>query len=244
MRNIALTIDVEQDVPPYLGTWRGVEDGLPTLLELLSKHDIRATFFITGQAAERFPKLVKEISRAHEVACHGYRHERIDKLSAEEQLRTIDLATKALVSITGLKVLGFRAPNFKPNVHTFEALERLGYAYDASSASYKIGPNASHFKLVEIPNTLPSSFLRLPPSFSTRVLHFCLAALPLTVLDFHVWEVVEIRGVRFDCRFATGEVALHRLDSVLSHLLSKGAKFVLMQEVAGLIRDSVFPRVI
>ncbi|MDI6819561.1 MAG: polysaccharide deacetylase family protein [Candidatus Hodarchaeaceae archaeon] len=243
MRNIALTIDVEQDVPPSLGTWRGVENGLPTLLELLSKHDIRATFFITGQVAERFPKLVKEISRRHEVACHGYRHERIDKLGAREQLRIIDLATKTLVNTTGLKVLGFRAPNFKPNVHTFEALERLGYVYDASNASYKIGPNANRFKLAEIPNTLPSSFLRLPPSLSTRVLHLCLVALPLTVLDFHVWEVVEIKGVRFDCRFATGEVALHRLDSVLSYLLNKGAKFMQMQEVAGLIRASVFPSV-
>lgn len=243
MRNIALAIDVEQDVPPYLGTWRGVKNGLPTLLELLSKHDIRATFFITGQAAERFPKLVKKISRGHEVACHGYRHERIDKLSAEEQLRTIDLATKTLVNTTGSKVLGFRAPNFKPNIHTFEALERLGYVYDASNASYKIGPNTSRFKLVEIPNTLPSSFLRLPPCFSARVLHLCLVALPLTVLDFHVWEVVEIKGVRFDCRFATGEVALHRLDGVLSHLLDKGAKFMQMQEAAGLIRASVFPGV-
>jgi len=243
MRNIALTIDVEQDAPPYLNTWRGVEEGLPALLELLSKHDIRATFFVTGQTAERFPKLVKEISRMHEVACHGYEHERIYKLSAREQLRRIDLATKTLANTTGLKVLGFRAPNFKPNIHTFAALERLGYVYDASNASYKIGPNASRFKLVEIPNTLPSSFLRLPPSFSTRILHLCLIALPLTVLDFHVWEVVGITGVRFDCRFATGEIALRRLDSVLLHLLNKGGKFVLMREVAGLTHASVCPEV-
>jgi hypothetical protein len=72
----------------------------------------------------------------------------------------------------------------------------------------------------------------LPPLFSKRVLRLCLAALPLTVLDFHVWEVVKMTGVRFDCRFATGETALHRLDQVLHYLLSKGAKFMLMREVA------------
>jgi hypothetical protein len=39
-------------------------------------------------------------------------------------------------------------------------------------------------------------------------------------------------GVRFDCRFATGETALHRLDQVLCYLLARGAKFVLMRELA------------
>ena len=39
MRNVVLSIDVEQDVPPSLNTWRGVEEGLPSLLDLLSKHE-------------------------------------------------------------------------------------------------------------------------------------------------------------------------------------------------------------
>jgi hypothetical protein len=61
-----------------------------------------------------------------------------------------------------------------------------------------------------------------------------LAALPLTVLNFHVWEVIKLTGVKFDCRFATGEVALHRLDSVLNYLLTKKTKFIMMLEAAGL----------
>jgi len=231
MRNVALTIDVEQDAPPQLDTWRGMEEGLPILLNLLSKHKIHATFFVTGQVAKKFPNLVKKISQEHEVGCHGYEHERFDKLDAQEQFRRIELATKVLNKVTGQRVLGFRAPNFRPSPHTFAALKQMEYLYDASNACYRIGPDPGRYGLVEIPNTWPSSFLRLPPIFSKRVLRLCLAALPLTVLDFHVWEVVKMTGVRFDCRFATGETALHRLDQVMHYLLSKGVKFVLMREV-------------
>jgi peptidoglycan/xylan/chitin deacetylase (PgdA/CDA1 family) len=232
MREVALTIDVEQDVPPYLTTWRGIEDGLPKLLDLLSKHDVRATFFVTGQAAEKFPDLVKKISQEHEVGCHGFEHERFDKIDAPEQFRRIEQATKVLNEVIGQRILGFRAPNFRPSSHTFAALKQIGYLYDASNALYRNGPDPARHGLVEIQNTWPSSFLRLPSILSKQALRLCLAALPLTVLDFHVWEVVKMTGVRFDCRFATGETALHRLDQVLGYLVAKGVKFVLMQELA------------
>ena len=232
MRNVAITIDVEQDVPPFLDTWRGMEEGTPALLKLLSKHGVRATFFVTGRAAELYPELVKQISRGHEVACHGYEHERFDRMNFEEQLRRIELATKILTRVVGRRPPGFRAPNFKPNEHTFAALEQAGYIYDASIASYKFEKKPEKSKLIEIPNTWPSSLLRIPPALSARVLRLSLAALPVTVLDFHVWEVVKMSGVRFDCRFATGETALRRLDNVLSYLGARKAKFVLMRDVA------------
>ena len=234
MRNVILSIDVEQDVPPFLNTWRGVKEGLPLLLDLLSKHGVPATFFVTGQAAEKFSKLIRKVSREHEVGCHGYEHERFDKISAKKQLRRIELATKILTKVTGQRILGFRAPNFRPSTNTFAALKQVGYLYDASNACYRVGPDPTPFGLVEICNTWPSSFLRLPPGFSTRVLRLCLGTLPLTVLDYHPWELVKVTGVRFDCRFATGEVALQRLDKVLSYLRSKKVKFKLMKEIASL----------
>ena len=232
MADIAFTVDVEHDVPSTLSTWRGLEEGLPLLLDLLSKYEIPATFFVTGQAAERFPELIREISLNHEVGCHGYEHERFDKISAKEQLRRIGLATKILTEVTGQRVLGFRAPNFRPGTHTLPALKRLGYLYDASNACYRIGPDPARFGLVEIRNTWPSSLLRLPPGISTRILRLCLAALPLTVLDYHPWEFVKVTGVKFDCRFATGEAARRRLDRVFEYLISKGVKFRLMREIA------------
>jgi len=232
MAQVALTIDVEQDAAPFLNTWRGVERGLPLMLEVLAKYDVPATFFVTGLAAERFPKFIAEISRKYEVSCHGYEHERFDKLAVDEQRKRIQKATEILQKITGAKPLGFRAPNFKFTVQTLTILEEIGYVYDASKASYKRAPRQNCSSLAEIPNTLPSTLLHLPFWFSRQVLNLCLCFLPLVVLDYHPWEVIEISNVRFDLRFATGDKALNRLDRTISYLHTTGARFVTLKEVA------------
>jgi peptidoglycan/xylan/chitin deacetylase (PgdA/CDA1 family) len=232
MLQVALTIDVEQDAAPFLNTWQGVEKGLPLMLEVLAKHDVPATFFVTGLAAERFPKLIAEISQRYEVSCHGYEHERFDKLDVDEQRKRIRKATEILQKITGTKPLGFRAPNFKFTVQTLAILEEIGYVYDASKASYKWAPRQSYSTLVEIPNTLPSTLLHLPFWLSRQVISLCLCFLPLVVLDYHPWEVVEISNVRFDLRFATGDKALNRLDRTIGYLHNTRARFVTLKEVA------------
>jgi peptidoglycan/xylan/chitin deacetylase (PgdA/CDA1 family) len=232
MSQVALTVDVEQDAPPFLNTWQGIEKGLPLMLEVLAKHDVPATFFITGLAAERYPKLITEVSQKYEVSCHGYEHERFDMLAVEEQRKRIQKATEILQKITGTKPLGFRAPNFKLNGQTLALLEQIGYIYDASKVSYKRALKKNSFSLVEIPNTLPSSFLRLPIWLSQQVLSLCLCFLPLVVLDYHPWELVRMSHIRFDMRFATGEKALNRLDRTVSYLHARGTRFVTLKEVA------------
>ncbi len=232
MTQVALTIDVEQDAPPFLNTWQGVEKGLPLMLEVLAKHDVPATFFITGLAAERFPGLIAEISQRHEISCHGYEHERFDMLAVEEQRKRIQKATQILQEVTGTKPLGFRAPNFKLTVQTLAILEQIGYIYDASEVSYKRAPKKNRSSLVEIPNTLPSSFLRLPSWLSRRGLSLCLCFLPLVVLDYHPWELVKMSNVRFDMRFATGDKALNMLDRAISYLHARGTRFITLKEVA------------
>ena len=52
MKNITITIDVEEDCPPMLTSTRGMEEGLPKLLDLFKKEGIKATFFVTGMMAE------------------------------------------------------------------------------------------------------------------------------------------------------------------------------------------------
>jgi peptidoglycan/xylan/chitin deacetylase (PgdA/CDA1 family) len=232
MTQVALTVDVEQDAPPFLNTWQGIERGLPLMLQVLAKHDVPATFFITGLAAERFPKLIAEVSQKYEVSCHGYEHERFDMLAVEEQRKRIQKATEILQKITGTKPLGFRAPNFKLTLQTLAILEEIGYIYDASKASYKRASKKNNSSLVEIPNTLPSCFLRLPIWLSRQVLSLCLRFLPLVVLDYHPWELVEMSNVRFDMRFGTGDKAVNMLDKTISYLHTIGARFVTLKEVA------------
>jgi peptidoglycan-N-acetylglucosamine deacetylase len=235
---VAFTVDVEQDAPPFLSTWHGVEAGLPSLLELLSKHGVPATFFVTGQTAERYPGLIADISSGHEVSCHGYEHERFDRLVIEEQRRRIDTATELLKAVTGRRPPGFRAPNFRLTWQTLAILEQSGYTYDASRARYKRFPAQRDSSLTVIPNTLPSSVLRLPTWLSRQILRACLRLLPLVVLDYHPWELVEMSDVRFDLRHGTGKKALGRLDKTLSYLLSRETEFVTLEQVARRLETS------
>jgi peptidoglycan/xylan/chitin deacetylase (PgdA/CDA1 family) len=141
MGEVAFTVDVERDVPTTSTTWRGVTQGLPRLLDLLSKHKVPVTFFVTGRVAEIFPESIKEISRDYEVGCHGYEHETFSTMGREEQANRIGLATNILRQVTGQKIYGFRAPSFKPSKTTFEILKSMGYLYDASNTHYIDGPS-------------------------------------------------------------------------------------------------------
>src|SRR5579871_5347277 len=72
---VAFTVDLEPDCPPFLKGFRGVEHGLPRLLDLLASLDVPATFFTTGEVALQYPEAVERIASAgHEVGCHGMTH--------------------------------------------------------------------------------------------------------------------------------------------------------------------------
>ncbi|SPD74993.1 Polysaccharide deactylase family protein, PEP-CTERM locus subfamily [uncultured Desulfobacterium sp.] len=96
----------------------------------------RATFFILGWIAERYPKLVKEIHRrGHEIASHGYGHQLISSQTPKEFQHDIQRAKKILEDLTGEEVIGYRAPTYSVTKETLWALSILaeeGYKYDSS----------------------------------------------------------------------------------------------------------------
>ena len=74
----------------------------PTLLELLDREGVRATFFFTGQAVERHPELVAETARrGHEVESHGYSHHPLTDLDALELGEEISRPARAIARVTG-----------------------------------------------------------------------------------------------------------------------------------------------
>jgi len=106
------------------------------ILELFAQEGVRATFFVLGWVAERFPRLVKEIALAgHEIASHGYHHQLLYTLTPA-QFREDARTSKALLEqASGSPVLGFRAPSYSIVESSLWALDILieeGYAYDAS----------------------------------------------------------------------------------------------------------------
>jgi len=112
-----------------------IEKTTKILLDLFEKHDVKATFFVVGYIAEKFPNLIKEIyEKGHEIASHSYSHPDLRKISKDEFESDFIKSIKAIEKITNEKVLGFRAPFFsisKKNFWVFDIL-RKHIQYDSS----------------------------------------------------------------------------------------------------------------
>ena len=115
-----------------------LKDGMPILLELYKKYNVKSTFFFTGYIAEKFPEIVKMIMLDdHEVGCHGYTHfseTAFDVLNLNEQIQHLKKGKSILEDISGKEVISFRAPALRVNEFTVKALESTGFKIDSSVA--------------------------------------------------------------------------------------------------------------
>jgi polysaccharide deacetylase family protein (PEP-CTERM system associated) len=158
----ALSIDVEDyfhvsAFEPHLHreTWERlpcrVERNVERVLTLLAGAGVRATFFVLGWVAERYPRLVNTIAEAgHEVASHGHDHRRAVDQSPAAFLEDIRRAKSVLEDITGQAVKGYRAPSFSfgaRNPWAFDCVLEAGYRY--SSSVYPV--RHDHYGMPEAP---------------------------------------------------------------------------------------------
>jgi peptidoglycan-N-acetylglucosamine deacetylase len=113
-----------------------VERYTDQILETLQTGGVRATFFMLGWVADRYPRITRQIADGgHEIACHSYWHKRVDQMTPNEfrddTRRTLDI----LEQQTGGPILGYRAPSFSitPGAEwALDVLRELGFTYDAS----------------------------------------------------------------------------------------------------------------
>lgn len=237
MQLVSLGVDVEPDCPPYLATqYRGMESGLPKLLDLFDDAGVGVTCFCTGEVAERFPHRIRDIvARGHELACHGHTHRRFDRMDEREASEELRRSTEVLRAF-GVPVTSFRAPNLQlPNAY-LPLLEETGFAVDSSQGKHKLAyyRGAGRTALRRFPASTTSSVLRLPAWFRDRFLASLAAP---TVLFVHPWEFVDLtrERLRLDCRFRTGEPALRDLRAVIALFQERGARFVRMNELPSLV---------
>ena len=112
-----------------------VNDAL-TLLKLLELNNVKATWFVLGWVADKYPELVQEIfSSGHEIACHSFYHRRVDQLSKDEFKRDTEKAISAIIKAIGNPPFGYRAPSWSinnKNSWAFEMLADFGFLYDSS----------------------------------------------------------------------------------------------------------------
>jgi polysaccharide deacetylase family protein (PEP-CTERM system associated) len=239
----ALTIDVEDyfqvsAFAPYIArsTWEEqpcrVERNIDRILELLEEQDVHATFFTLGWIAERYPEMVRRIvAKGHELASHGYEHERAGTLQAATFFADVVLAKAVLEDIAGTVVCGYRAPSFSIGEHnrwTYDCLAKAGYRY--SSSVYPIrhdhygSPNGARFAhmahsdVLEVPIATARVFRTNLPAGGGgyfRLLPYCLSRWLLrrvnerdaesAIFYFHPWEIdpgqPRIDGVDVKTRF-------------------------------------------
>ncbi len=195
-----------------------VERDTRKILEILDWRHTKATFFVLGWVAEKFPRLVKMIhSRGHEIACHSYTHRLVYEMTPEEFHHDTLTAKKILEDIVGEPVLGYRAPSFSiiPSSHwAYPILMDLGFKYSSSSHPIRHdnygNPNGltqphvvsyQEKKLFEIPistfqmagQNIPFSgggYLRLIPyGLISRAIRSKNANGELVVIYLHPWEI-------------------------------------------------------
>lgn len=125
---------------PDLAAWDSLEPrvewNLKALLELLAASNVKATCFVLGWIADRFPGMLREAANAgHEIASHGYGHQVLDELSPAQFRNDIRKAKAAIEQATGRAVRGYRAPGFSITRRTHWAIEEVaaaGYSFDSS----------------------------------------------------------------------------------------------------------------
>jgi peptidoglycan-N-acetylglucosamine deacetylase len=232
---VCFTVDVEPDCPPYLTGFRGIEQGMPRLLAMLAEERVPATFFTTGEVAQRYPNVVTAIvSGGHELACHGMTHRAFTSLTHDEARGEIEDSARILRRHA--PVTSFRAPFLRfPNRYV-PLLEASGFGIDSSQAKYKIQRSEvrgarSAETIRRIPASVTSSVLRLPRLL--REAYLRRLASPV-VLFVHPWEFVDLRRerLRIDCRFRTGDVALACVRDVLRSFAARGASFRTMRALS------------
>ncbi|MEY2942773.1 MAG: hypothetical protein RLY97_787 [Pseudomonadota bacterium] len=124
------------------GSWDGladrVERNCAVILDMFAAADVKATFFTLGWVAKRHGPLMRRIVDAgHELASHGWDHQRVFAMDAKLFALDLQRAQKMLEDASGQKIIGYRAPSFSIDSRTpwaYEVLAQAGYTYSSSVA--------------------------------------------------------------------------------------------------------------
>jgi len=136
----------------------GPRTGVPRLLRRLDRAGIRATFFVPGYTAERWPDAVRAIRDAgHEIAHHGYMHEGSRGADVAEEEARLLRGLEALEAVAGVRPVGYRAPNWELSYALPALLAKHGFRYDSglmdADHPYRlaVGPAPGAPSIVELP---------------------------------------------------------------------------------------------
>ena len=220
-KKLAITIDLEDwfqvetlrerfPVKSWSTDYVRFQEPLERLLRIFDAFEIKATFFVLGWIAERYPGLIKLINNAgHEIASHGMSHV-MNSLSTDEEIldELID-SKKLLEDIIGKEVIGYRAPSFSISDNVLKMIAVAGYKYDSSYFPFSMNKKYGKLSMSSRKETLPNGLIEFSipmASFFGKNIPFAGGAyfrfLPIwlfkklltransdiVVLYFHPWE--------------------------------------------------------
>lgn len=139
----------------------GAVQGLPRVLDLLDRHDVAATFFVSGVADLVDPQMVPEIvkRKRHEIGVLGWSDENVAALNdAAEESRLLTRAIDRMTASAGRRPVGARGPSGTVSLHTMGLLQKAGMLYDstlqARDEPYELLLQGQASGLVELPNNV------------------------------------------------------------------------------------------
>lgn len=144
---VSFGIDVDA-VAGWLGSYGGedspsdiqrgifaAEVGIPRLLELLRRREMKATWFFPGHSIDSFPSQATSVVEAgHEIGAHGYSHENPISMSAEQEEDVLSRCVELISQLTGRAPRGYVAPWWEVSKNTAHLLIRYGFSYDHSQS--------------------------------------------------------------------------------------------------------------
>jgi len=142
---VAFGVDVDA-VAGWLGSYGGEDSpcdisrgmfagevGVPRLLTLFQRNELRTTWFIPGHSAETFPDQTRMVVDAgHEIGVHGYSHENPIAMTRAQESAILDRCIELLTKLTGTAPTGYVAPWWEFSPVTNELLLERGIKYDHS----------------------------------------------------------------------------------------------------------------
>jgi peptidoglycan-N-acetylglucosamine deacetylase len=111
----------------------GARVAVPKILRMLADYEVPASFFIPAVSALLHPGEVESyVASGHEVAVHGWIHERNTLLGRADELDLAGRAMETLEKLSGTRPTGIRTPSWDFSAHTLDVIRELGFTYDSS----------------------------------------------------------------------------------------------------------------
>ena len=134
----------------------GARRGIPRIRKVLDRHGVKASFFVPAVSALLHPEEQKSLAGdGHEIALHGWIHERNTDVPPEKERELMLRAADTLETITGTRPVGMRTPSWDYSGATLKIARELGLLYDSSLFAdddpYEILDHGSATGIVELP---------------------------------------------------------------------------------------------